>query len=121
MEPTKCIRAFADSNQIRRCKADIAELAEQVEHLAGLLSLTGNAVRLNILFLLQQEGQMCPCDLSDVLGMTVPAVSQHLRKMKDKGLIQSRREGQTIYYSINAEYDSLLQPLFNRVKELPTV
>ena len=43
---------------------------------------------------------MCVCDLSEVLKITDSAVSQHLRKLKDKNLIMFRREGQTVYYSL---------------------
>ena len=38
---------------------------------------------LKILYLLQEEGQLCPCDLSDILGMNTSPISQHLRKLKD--------------------------------------
>ena len=117
MSLTKCVRVLADENQILQCKADIAAVEKPVQQLAGLLSLAGNEVRLKILFLLQQEEQMCPCDLSDVLEMTVPAVSQHLRKMKDKNLVESRKVGQTVFYSINETYQRLLQPFITMIKE----
>lgn len=117
MSSTKCIRILADENQIKQCKADVAAIDGGVQHLSGLLSLAGNEVRLKILFLLQQEKQMCPCDLSDVLEMTVPAISQHLRKMKDKDLVKSKKVGQTVFYTINKNYKRLLQPLFKIVKE----
>ncbi|MDZ7694978.1 MAG: ArsR family transcriptional regulator [Balneolaceae bacterium] len=38
------------------------------------------------------EEHLCPCDLSDILDMSVPAVSQHLRKLKDGGLVDNRAE-----------------------------
>lgn len=117
MESNKCIRLLADENQINQCKADISAIEAPVQHLAGLLSLAGNEVRLKILFLLRQEKQMCPCDLSDILEMTVPAISQHLRKMKDKGLVKTRKVGQTIFYSLNETHEGLLQPLFSIIEE----
>ena len=113
----KCIRVLADEHQISQCRADIEMIEEPVQLLAGLLSLAGNEVRLKMLFLLQQEKELCPCDLSDILGMTGPAISQHLRKMKDKGLVKSRKVGQTIFYSLNEAHENLLQPLFKIVKE----
>jgi DNA-binding transcriptional ArsR family regulator len=117
MESNKCNRVLADEHQISQCKADVKAIEEPVQQLAGLLSLAGNEVRLKILYLLQQEKQVCPCDLSDILGMTVPAISQHLRKMKDKGLVMPRKVGQTIFYSINEAHKDLLQPLFKLIKE----
>lgn len=116
MESNKCIRILADESQIKQCKADVAAIEGNLEQMAALLSLAGNAVRLKILFLLKQEEQMCPCDLSDVLEMKVQAISQHLRKMKDKDLIKSKKVGQTIFYSINANYSNLLAPLFKIVE-----
>lgn len=68
--------------------------------LAELLDAVGNPARLRITYLLAVHREMCVCDLAEVLGMTVSAVSQHLRKLKDKQLVQTRRDGQTIYYSL---------------------
>jgi DNA-binding transcriptional ArsR family regulator len=44
--------------------------------------------------------------------MTISAVSQHLRKLKDKNLIKTEREAQTIYYSMTKEYDLFFKPFF---------
>ncbi|MBK9939143.1 MAG: ArsR family transcriptional regulator, partial [Chitinophagaceae bacterium] len=35
-----------------------------------------------MIYLLEEEKELCPCDLSDILGMSIPAVSQHLRKLR---------------------------------------
>jgi DNA-binding transcriptional ArsR family regulator len=43
---------------------------------------------------------MCVCDLSDVLGMKQSPISQHLRKLKDGGLLENKRDGMTIFYFI---------------------
>ncbi len=110
-----CIRLFADQEQIAHGKEMLARNQKAFEQLSRLLALTGNEVRLKILFLLEEESELCPCDLSDILGMSVPAVSQHLRKMKDSGLVQSRREGQTIFYSLRKEHLALLKPLFQHL------
>jgi DNA-binding transcriptional ArsR family regulator len=74
--------------------------------------LVGNSVRLKILYLLFSEKRLCVCDLSDILDMNVSAISQHLRKMKDRNLIVMEREAQTKYYSLASEYKSLLHPFF---------
>ena len=76
------------------------ERQKGLETLADLFLLAGNAQRLKILYLLYAHKEMCVCDISEVLGMTDSAVSQHLRKLKDKNLVDTRRDAQTIYYSI---------------------
>ena len=123
MKQTTCIRVFADINQINACKDKISHVDESVEFLANSLSLAGNGVRLRILFLLQEEGELCVCDLSDILGMNISAISQHLRKLKDGKLISSKKTGQTIFYSMSAEYENIFKPIFklidnNKVLEL---
>ena len=68
--------------------------------LAGLLNVAGNLQRLRILYLLHAHKEMCVCDLAEVLELTDSAVSQHLRKLKDKNVVKTRRKGQTIRYSL---------------------
>ncbi|WP_299673536.1 metalloregulator ArsR/SmtB family transcription factor [uncultured Tenacibaculum sp.] len=112
MENNSCIRQQADIEQINRCKDTVSELSESFDYLANGLSLVGNSVRLKILYLLFQEKRLCVCDLSDILGMNISAISQHLRKMKDRNLIETEREAQTIFYSLTTEYEKMLNPFF---------
>ncbi len=84
-----------------------------LEALADLLAVAGNGQRLKILYLLHAHHEMCVCDLAEVLGLTDSAVSQHLRKFKDKNLVKTRREGQTIFYSLVPNvFTSNLEELF---------
>lgn len=110
-----CIRQFADTVQIENCRETIQTQGNAFSQLSGLLALAGNEVRLKILFLLDEENQLCPCDLSDILGMSIPAISQHLRKLKDGNVIEGRREGQTIFYSLKQEQLKLLRPFFKNI------
>lgn len=110
-----CIRLFADQVQIGACKEKLYSNAATFYQLSNLLALAGNEVRLKILFLLEEEGELCPCDLADILGMSVPAVSQHLRKLKDGNVVVTRRDGQTIFYSLKMENLKLLKPLFKHI------
>ena len=121
MENNSCIRQQADIEQINRCKDTVSELNESFDYLANGLSLVGNSVRLKILYLLFEEKRLCVCDLSDILGMNISAISQHLRKMKDRNLLQTERDAQTIFYSLTAEYEKLLNPFFKILDENKTL
>ena len=112
MENNSCIRQQADIEQINRCKKTVSELNESFDYLANGLSLVGNNVRLKILYLLFEEKRLCVCDLSDILEMNISAISQHLRKMKDRNLLETERDAQTIFYSLTPEYSTLLNPFF---------
>ncbi|WP_020536055.1 ArsR/SmtB family transcription factor [Lewinella cohaerens] len=112
MKNNSCIRQQADIEQINRCKDTVSELNESFDYLANGLSLVGNSIRLKILYLLFEEKRLCVCDLSDILEMNISAISQHLRKMKDRNLLETDREAQTIFYSLTDEYKKMLNPFF---------
>jgi DNA-binding transcriptional ArsR family regulator len=58
------------------------------------------------------------CDLAQILDITVPAVSQQLAKLKAFGLLKSRRENQTIFYSIaDTRNVKLLKGRFDQILE----
>lgn len=111
-----CTRAEANHKQLLNCISSIENREESFENISKLLSITGNKVRLKILFLLNQEQELCPCDLADILKMSVPAISQHIRKIKDAGIIASRRDGQTLYYSLKTDKTAILNSVFNSIK-----
>ena len=110
-----CIRVLADINQIKGCREKIKTVDESLVLLANAFSLVGTDVRIKILYLLQEEGQLCPCDLSDILGMNISPISQHLRKLKDAKIITAKKTGQTIFYSISREYSEILKPVFRLI------
>ncbi|MAX27625.1 MAG: winged helix-turn-helix transcriptional regulator [Cyclobacteriaceae bacterium] len=106
-----CIRVLADPVQIKECKESLNQLDEQLELATQIFNLSGNSVRLKILFLLYKEGEMCPCDLSDILDISVGGVSQHLRKLKDGKLVKDKKVGQTVFYSLVEENIQMIRPV----------
>lgn len=69
---------------------------------AGLLSAMGNAKRMLILCNLV-EGEMAVSALAEKVGLSQSALSQHLAKLRHRNLVSTRRDAQTIYYSVSAE------------------
>lgn len=117
MDNNTCIRLFADLEQIKSCKDKLKVAQKSFNQLSSILALAGNEVRLKIIYLLEEEKELCPCDLADILGMSIQAVSQHLRKLKDGNLIVFRKEGQTIYYSLKQENLKILKPFFRHINQ----
>ena len=118
MENNACIRVFADKNQIKQCRTKVLANARSFNQLGNILALAGNEVRLKILYLLEEESELCPCDLSDILGMSVPAISQHLRKLKDGNIVETRKVGQTIFYSLCSGNLKILKPFFKTIDQM---
>lgn len=67
------------------------------------------ARRLDILYLLTRESELCVCDLADILSTTVSAVSHQLRILRQHELVQPRRSGQTIFYSLTERAATLVR------------
>ena len=109
---TACSRLYADPILIHNCKVQLSNAELLVKKLSKAFSLAGNEVRFQILYLIHNEGRLCVCDLSDILEMKIPAVSQHLRKLKDGGILSTEREGQIIYYFLNKNYRDFFYPGF---------
>ncbi|OCS84644.1 ArsR/SmtB family transcription factor [Caryophanon tenue] len=66
--------------------------------------------RLKILACLK-NGEVCVCDFTDVLGISQPAVSQHLRKLKEADIIQERKVGTWKHYRIAETQTVLMQQI----------
>ena len=67
--------------------------------LAELFKVFGDSTRIRILFVLF-EAEVCVCDLAKVLNMTQSAISHQLRILKANKLVNCRREGKSVFYSL---------------------
>jgi DNA-binding transcriptional ArsR family regulator len=76
----------ADLRPIYRMHAELCKALAN-EHRQALLHAIG-------------EGEKCVSDLAAELGISVHNVSQHLRVLKERSLVASRKDGQTVYYSV---------------------
>ena len=59
-------------------------------------------VDMKVIHLLQEAKEVCVCDLRDIIGITSSAISQHLAKMKAFQLVKSRKDAQTVFYSLTS-------------------
>ena len=76
------------------------EATPDIDTAAELLNLAGNSTRFKLLNLLDEMDEINVSDLSELLGVSVSAISQHLAKLRAYGLVVPRREAQTIYYRL---------------------
>ena len=76
---------------------------DRLYDLAELFKAFGDTTRIRILFALF-EADICVCDLAASLGMTQSAISHQLRILKQNKLVKNRREGKTVYYSLDDDH-----------------
>ncbi|UTY56112.1 metalloregulator ArsR/SmtB family transcription factor [Massilia sp. erpn] len=75
-------------------------LQQSAAQAAALLRALGNEHRLLVLCLLIEHGEMAVSALNDYVALSQSALSQHLARMREEGLVAFRREAQTLYYRI---------------------
>lgn len=64
------------------------------------------------------KGELCVCDISELLGMTQSAISHQLRFLKGARLVKNRKDGKTVYYSLSdAHIETILAQGMEHVQE----
>ncbi len=91
-----------EQEKVAAVKAALAQEERSLPDLAELYKLLGNATRLKILLALGQ-GELCVCDVSHVLELTVAATSHQLKLLRDRGWLAMRNDGKMVYYRLHSE------------------
>lgn len=81
-------------------KYDLKAFEATAAEVAGLLGALANERRLMILCKLVEWGEANVGTLAEAVGLSQSALSQHLARMRDEGIVTYRREGQTLWYRI---------------------
>ncbi len=79
---------------------DLPALEAQSQQAAALLRLLANDRRLLVLCRLLAQGEVTVNCLAESVGLSQPALSQHLTRLREDGLVATRREGTAIHYRI---------------------
>ena len=85
---------------------------EAAERLASSLRVVADPARLRLLSLIGAAGEVCVCDLTDVLGLSQPTVSHHLKVLTDAGLLEREQRGRWAYFRVCPEPIELLRGAF---------
>jgi len=72
-------------------------------NIVDFLKQLSDQTRLRSLVLLRREGELCVCELTHALGFSQPKISRHLAQLRDAEIVQGRREGLWIYYSLHRD------------------
>lgn len=75
---------------------------------ATLFKALGDETRLKIFGMLSQQ-EVCACDLLEDLDITQPTLSHHMKVLTTCGLVDARKDGSWMRYTVNAEYVTRMQ------------
>lgn len=90
-----------DVARVHRLRPQLQHL--HVEELAQVFAALGDPTRVKIVYALSQE-EMCVCDLAALVGLSLQAVSYHLRLLRALRLVRHRRQGRRVFYSLDDEH-----------------
>ncbi len=102
------INAF-NSEKVSNIKKDLIG-DETIEELSQIFKTLGDPTRLKIIYALS-KGQLCVCDIAEVINMSQSATSHQLRILRNMRLVKYKKEGKSAIYSLDD--DHVLQ-LFNQ-------
>ena len=88
-----------DRKRVSTARRTVSVHEEGLRGLVRLYKLLASKTRLQALLALG-EGELCVCDISAVLGLSIAAASHQLKALADEGWVRTRKEGKMVYYSL---------------------
>lgn len=79
------------------------QLILEVAGISEVFKSLSDETRTKIIYLLADQ-ELCVCDLADILGMSLPAISHHLRLLRTMRLVKYRRKGKQAFYSLDDDH-----------------
>ena len=104
----ECECHFVHEDVVNKVKNRMPE-EEKLYDLAELFKVFGDTTRIRIIYALF-ENEMFVCDIAELLNMTQSAISHQLRVLKQARLVKFRKEGKTVFYSLD---DNHVNQIFN--------
>ena len=101
-----CGTTFINETAIEKVRVGLTD-ERLLKKMAEIFKVMNDPARLKIINALLLS-EMCVCDISALMDMTQPAVSHHLKILRQSGHIKYRREGKIVYYSLDDEHIGVL-------------
>jgi len=105
----RCAETIIDETKVATAQQVLLD-GLSATRLAATFKALADPTRVRIVSVLAQT-ELCVCDLAATLGMTQSAVSHQLSLMREMRLVQSRKEGRMVYYTLDDEH---IRDLFQR-------
>lgn len=83
---------------VSRLKESISD--DDVTGMSEIFKALADPTRVKVAYMLDRGGELCVCDVAEILGSSTATASHHLRTLKQKHIAKSRREGKNVYYSL---------------------
>ncbi|HOF86999.1 MAG TPA: metalloregulator ArsR/SmtB family transcription factor [Armatimonadota bacterium] len=98
-EDDRCAIFSSDEHKVARLRGEVG----RAEGLGNLFKALSDETRAKIMYCLSRE-ELCVCDVANILGMSVQAVSHHLRLLRVMRLVRARRAGKLVFYALDDDH-----------------
>lgn len=101
---------------VERIKGEMPDSSVLYE-LSDFFKIFGDSTRVSILFVIDR-GEICVCDIAEILGMTKSAVSHQLKILRQSKLISYRKSGKNVFYSLADDHvKDIIEKALEHIKE----
>mgnify|MGYP000668896408 FL=1 len=105
-----CVTRSVDGARVAAVAESLIDVDVAVD-LAEMFRLLGDPTRVRILFALLEAGELCVCDIAEVVETTDTKVSQAMRLLRTAGVVRNRRDGRNIFYRLDDGHVRMLLDL----------
>lgn len=91
-----------DEKKVNRIQEELQK--EDISSVSQLFKALADENRAKITYALCQDGELCVCDVANIIGSTVATASHHLRTLHKQGIVKYRKEGKLAFYSLDDEH-----------------
>lgn len=111
-----CEIQFVDEEKVKKVR-QVMKSDPAVVSLAETFKILGDPTRVKIAFALSKK-ELCVCDIANLLGISQSTASHSLRSLRQMKIVKFRKEGKTIYYSLDDQHIvSILEIGFSHIEE----
>ena len=95
--------------EIKSSQKELAKISQKIDEKSIFYDLCSDPTRLKIIFLLKRRKELCPTDFSQILNISISAVSHQLSLLERAGLVKRVKIGKMACYSLTEKIKKLLK------------
>jgi DNA-binding transcriptional ArsR family regulator len=102
MKQDTCEIFCYDEEKVNRLKGELKQ--QETLSVARIFKALADDTRVKVAYVLSLEGELCVCDVANIVGCTMATASHHLRLLRNLGLAKYRKEGKLVFYSLDDDH-----------------
>jgi len=88
---------------------------DRLEEIIKILKAISDESRVRILAILKEKQNLCVCEIREIIGLSQPAISSHLKILENAGLIYNFKDGKWVNYRLNSEIEIMVKELLDKI------